>query len=98
VGHPGKLPDVWYDVDIEYHPLKRMAGTKEEFVVKEIKEATPVLMNVGTARTVGVCTKRKGEIHSFKLKIPICAPPKSKVTISMQVGGRWRLVGYGIIK
>ncbi len=98
VGHPGKLPEVWYEVDVEYHPLKRMAGTKEEFIVEKIKEATPVLMNVGTARTVGVCIKRKGDVHSFKLKIPICASPGSKVTISMQVGGRWRLVGYGIIK
>ncbi len=98
VGHPDKLPPVFYEIELEYHPLTRMAGTREEFTVKEIKEGTPVLMNVGTARTVGVCIKKKGDIHSFKLKIPVCAPPESKVAISMQVEGRWRLVGYGVIK
>jgi translation initiation factor 2 subunit 3 len=33
-----------------------------------------------------------------KLKIPICTEPGQGVAISRRISGRWRLIGYGIVK
>ena len=32
------------------------------------------------------------------LRIPVCAEEEQRLAISMRIGGRWRLVGYGFIQ
>ena len=55
------------------------------------------MINIGTAVTLGqVLTTKKDEIE-IKLHIPVCAEEKSRVALSRQIGGRWRLIGYGYI-
>ncbi len=98
VGHVNELPETLYEVEMEYHPLPRMKGTKEEFKIEKIKLGDVVLMNIGTARTVGVCTSVKGDVCTFKLKIPVCAKEGDKAALSMQINGRWRLIGYGVLR
>ncbi len=98
IGHVNELPPVYYDVVLEYHPLERILESGEKFKVERINPGTPLLMNVGTARTVGVCTKGGSDTIEAKLKLPICAQPGSKIALSMQIDGRWRLVGYGVLK
>lgn len=98
VGRPGKLPPVWEDIRLEAHLLERVVGTEEELKVEPIKRRETLLLNVGTARTVGLVTNlARGEVE-IKLQIPICAEPGERVAISRQVGSRWRLIGYGVIK
>ncbi len=95
VGEVGKLPPTYNEIRLEIHLIKRkVAGVELQGI--SIREGDPILMNVGTARTVGICTK-SGKISEFKLKLPICAKKEEKVVISKQVNGRWRLIGYGII-
>ena len=98
IGHVNELPPVYYDVVLEYHPLERILESGEKFKVERITPGTPLLMNVGTARTVGVCMKGGSDTIEAKLKLPICAQPGSKIALSMQINGRWRLVGYGVLK
>lgn len=100
VGLPGKLPPVWHELKLEIHLLERIVGLDEK--EKPIKTALPVkddvlMMNIGTARTVGVCAE-PGKLSSFKLKLPICAAAGEKVALSKQIAGRWRLIGWGVIK
>ncbi|WP_048149749.1 translation initiation factor IF-2 subunit gamma [Palaeococcus ferrophilus] len=98
VGRPGKLPPVWEDIRLEVHLLERVVGTEEELKVEPIKRREMLLLNVGTARTVGLVTNlARGEVE-IKLQIPICAEPGERVAISRQVGSRWRLIGYGLIR
>ncbi len=98
VGHVNQLPPVYYEVTLEYYPIKRIEESGKEFMIEKIETGTPLLMNVGTARTVGVCTKGGSDVIEAKLKIPICAQPGSKVALSTQIEGRWRLIGYGVLK
>ena len=58
----------------------------------------PLMLNVNSAATVGVVDDvSKGKVHCM-LKLPVCAEPGSKVSISRRVENRFRLIGYGIIK
>jgi len=98
VGRPGNLPPVWYDLTLEIHLLERVVGLKDELVVDPLKKAEILMLNVNSAATVGVVVKLQKKIVDCKLKLPVCAAPGSRVTISRRVGNRWRLIGYGIIQ
>jgi translation initiation factor 2 subunit 3 len=98
VGKPGKLPDVLYEIVLETHLLERVVGTKEELDVDPIKLGEALMLNVNSAATVGVVIELKKGKVKCKLKLPVCAEPESRVTISRMVGNRFRLIGYGLIK
>jgi translation initiation factor 2 subunit 3 len=80
------------------HLLERVVGTEEELKVEPIKRKEVLLLNVGTARTMGLVTGIGKDEVELKLQIPICAEPGERVAISRQVGSRWRLIGYGFIR
>jgi len=98
VGKPGKLPPVWEELRLEVHLLERVVGTEEELRVEPIKRKEVLLLNVGTARTMGLVTGLGKDEIELKLQIPVCAEVGDRVAISRQVGSRWRLIGYGFIK
>ena len=98
VGHPSKLPNVLYDLDLEVHLLERVVGSKEELVVEPVKLHEPLMLNVNSAVTVGVVMKLSKNSVLCKLKVPVCCETGSRITISRRIGNRFRLIGYGIIK
>jgi len=97
-GHPGKLPPVWNDFRLEIHLLERIIGTKDKLVVEPIKKGEVLMLNVNSAATVGTVVELGKNTVTCKLKLPVCAEEGSRVTISRNVGARWRLIGYAIIK
>jgi len=98
VGKKGKLPKVWYNFKLETHLLKRVVGLKDNIAVEQIKLNEILMLNVNSAATVGFVKEIKKDFINCSLKIPVCAEPKSRVSISRRIGTRWRLIGYGIIK
>lgn len=97
-GLPDKLPQVWYELELETNLLERVVGSEEELKVDPIKLNEPLMLNVNAAATVGFVTDLGKNKFKCKLKLPICANPGARVTISRRVGTRFRLIGYGIIK
>ena len=98
LGKPGTLPDTLYELDMEVHLLERVVGkitSKEE---KNIYKGDKLLVNVGTATTIGLVRNIKKDEVDMRLSIPVCAEIGSKAAISKKIKGRWRLIGYGIIK
>ena len=87
VGLEGKLPEVSHSLILE---VKFIREVKEP-----IKVGEDLLINVGTARSVGSVSSVKKEKVEIKLKIPVCFRKEERIAISRQVGGRWQLVGYG---
>ena len=55
------------------------------------------MINVGTGKTIGVVSVQ-GNISTLKLKLPVCSNVGERVALSRRMGGRWRLIGYGVIK
>jgi translation initiation factor 2 subunit 3 len=97
IGLPGKLPEVFSSLSLEVNLLERVVGSEDLKEMAPIKLNEDLMINVGTARSVGTVVEMKKNRIQLKLKIPVCAEKKDKVVISRQVAGRWRLVGYGVV-
>ncbi len=98
VGLPGKLPEIRNKITLEVKLLERVVGAKELIKMENIKLNEQLMINVGTGRSVGVVTKLKGKETEMVLKLPICADKGERVVLSRQIIGRWRLIGFGILK
>jgi translation initiation factor 2 subunit 3 len=98
VGFPGKLPEVFSSLSLRVKLLERVVGSEDLKEMAPIKQNEDLMINVGTARSVGTVTEAKKDTVQLKLKIPVCVEKNDKVVISRQVAGRWRLVGYGVIQ
>ncbi len=97
VGHEGKMPPVHQDLKLEVHLLKRVVGAKSAVDVEPLKMGEPLMLNVNAAATVGVVTSLGKNKCECKLKLPVCAAPGQRVTISRRLANRFRLIGYGTI-
>lgn len=97
VGHPKKLPEVFYELNLEPKLLERIVGSKDNLVVAPIKKDEHLMLNVNSATTIGTVTEIKKNIIHVKLRIPICATKDDRITISRVLNNRWRLIGYSNI-
>jgi translation initiation factor 2 subunit 3 len=95
VGLPDKLPEVQNEISIKFKLLERVIGTKELAKVEPIKKGESLLVNVGTARSLGAVKNVSKDVLEMDLKIPICARKDERIVISRQISGRWRLIGWG---
>ncbi|MCK4444884.1 MAG: translation initiation factor IF-2 subunit gamma, partial [Thermoplasmata archaeon] len=64
----------------------------------EIRTNEPLMLSVGTATTVGVVSSARKESAEMALKIPVSAEEGQRIAISRRIGGKWRLIGYGVIQ
>ena len=98
LGKAGTLPDPAYELTIEYRLMERVLGTKELLKVQPLIRGERILISVGSAITLGIITKLSRDVMEVKLRRPVVVWKDMRVAISRQVLGRWRLVGWGIIK
>jgi translation initiation factor 2 subunit 3 len=97
-GAPGKLPPARSSFTMNMRLLERVVGVTDESSVEPIHSSEPLMLNVGTATTVGVVTSaREGGIVQVQLKRPVCAEKGERVAVSRRIGARWRLIGVGTI-
>jgi translation initiation factor 2 subunit 3 len=98
VGKPGKLPTTLSTITLEAQLFEHLLGTKEMLAIEKINKGENLLLDIGTSITVGEVTSVKAEDITLKLARPVCAEKDSRVALSRKIGGRWRLIGYGVIK
>jgi translation initiation factor 2 subunit 3 len=92
LGLPGKLPPVMEKVSLKTMFLERVVGSKEELKVEPIKTNDILILTIGVSRTLGTAVSAAGEKIEVRFKSPVCAEKGSRVAISRQVHGRWRLI------
>ncbi len=97
-GIPGKIPPTIEGFVMETKLLPRVVGVSEEHEVEPIRSNEPLMLNIGTATTIGVVTSARPSGIEVKLKRPVCADKSASIAISRRVGARWRLIGSGILK
>jgi len=95
VGKPGTLPPVLEELRLDYELFENVVGSREREKVAKIAKGEKLLLNVGTAKTMGDVTEVKKSEMETKLSIPVCAEPGDRVAISRRISGRWRLIGVG---
>ena len=98
VGKPDLLPPTRTELVLGTTLLKRAIGTKELVQVKQIIKGERLLLDVGTAITVGKVESAKKGVVTLQLVRPVCAEEGARAAISRKIANRWRLIGYGIIQ
>jgi translation initiation factor 2 subunit 3 len=97
-GEQGKLPPALTTFTMNMQLLERVVGVMDESMVEPIHSSEPLMLNVGTATTVGVVSSaREGGVVQVQLKRPVCADVGDRVAVSRRIGARWRLIGVGTI-
>jgi translation initiation factor 2 subunit 3 len=94
----GQAPKVWYEFQLETHLLERVVGAKDKLVVEPVKLGEMLMLNVNSAATVGIVKELGKNVIKCALRKPVVADKGARVTMSRNVGQRWRLIGYGLIK
>jgi translation initiation factor 2 subunit 3 len=97
-GKSGMLPPTLFELTMETHILEQAVGTKELTKIEEVGMNETLLLHVGAAITVGKVSSVTKAAATTKLVRPVCAQTGSRVAISRKIAGRWRLIGYGLIK
>ncbi|ABM80307.1 translation initiation factor IF-2 subunit gamma [Hyperthermus butylicus] len=98
LGKPGHLPPVRDTLRLEYHMLERAVGTREFVKVPPPRAKEIVMLTVGTAITLGVITRVTSDEMEVRLRRPVVAWEGARVALSRQIFGRWRLVGWGVVR
>jgi translation initiation factor 2 subunit 3 len=107
LGHPNSLPEVVYQIDVEYYLLRTLLGVRLEGAaaqrkattkISKLKEGETLMVNVGStntgARVIGV----KSSIATIQFVNPVCASEGEKVALSRRIDRNFRLIGWGNIK
>ena len=94
-GKLGTLPPIWDAFKMHTTLLEWVVGSSDSAEVDAIRVNEPLMLNIGTATTVGIVAGTRGSTVSVRLKRPVCAEIGSRVAISRQIGARWRLIGVG---
>jgi translation initiation factor 2 subunit 3 len=96
-GLPNRLPPVWEKLAFRVTLMERVVGADSEILIEPLKHKEPLMISVGTAVTVGVVVNTKKDLVEVTLKRPVCSEVGSRIAISRQVSGRWRLIGMGVL-
>jgi translation initiation factor 2 subunit 3 len=97
-GKPGTLPNIWHEIHLDLRLLEHVVGSQEDIAVDAIRSNEPLMLNVGSATTVGMVASAAGDHCHVRLKLPVAADEGDRVAISRRIGTRFRLIGYGIIE
>jgi translation initiation factor 2 subunit 3 len=96
-GYVDKLPPLHSEIKLKIDLFDYVIGSEGNQKVPQIKVGDPMLLTAGISKTLGVVTMSKKTELETKLKIPVCGERGDRISMSLQIGGRWHLVGYGII-
>jgi translation initiation factor 2 subunit 3 len=98
IGRPGTLPQVLDEFSLDIRLFDTVVGSREMEKVAPVAKGERFLFNVGTAKTMGAVSSVSKDFLEAKLTIPVCGEEGDRVAISRRIGGRWRLIGVGVLR
>ncbi len=93
LGKVDTLPEPLASIDCKLYFIERSLVDTHV----DIKIGEPLMLSIGTAVTVGMVQKYKGDQISMNLKIPIVAVKGDRIAISKRMDMKWRLIAYAEI-
>jgi translation initiation factor 2 subunit 3 len=101
LGHVGKLPDIFSELEINFFLLRRLLGVKTEgkelSKVKKLAKGEVLMVNIGSTSTGGRVLAVKNDLAKIVLISPVCTQEGEKIALSRRVEKHWRLIGWGQI-
>lgn len=91
----GKLPELVENLKVNFELFPEVFGIGGHTKVEKIKHGETLMLSINTSTTGGLINGiKEGEI-SISLKKPVVVFREDNVGIARNVGGHWRLIGYG---
>lgn len=104
IGHPGKMPDVVVEIDVQYFLLRRLLGVKSgegergKSKVQKLKADEMLLINIGSTSQGGRVISFNSDIARIQFYTPVCANEGEKIAMSRRIDRNFRLIGWGQIQ
>ena len=110
IGHPGKMPEVLSEIEVNYYLLKRLLGVRAQAKkeategkaattkVSGLKTEEKLMINVGSQSLEGNVVNVKKDTVRVAFTRPVCANIGDKIAMSRRVDLNFRLIGWGEIK
>lgn len=101
LGLKGTLPDVYIDIEIQYHLLRRLLGVRSESGtqtrVTALEKGEIIMVNIGSFSTGGRVMAVRKDTARIHLSAPACTEVNEKLALSRRIDRHWRLIGWGNI-
>ena len=97
VSREGVLPEIMSKIRIRTKLFDEVLGIAEKKKIEPLKMKEFLMLSVNTTITVGTIEKIQGNEVELNLNIPIVALKNENVGIARNIGGHWRLIGWGEI-
>lgn len=95
VSLPGKLPDPTNKIAIKHTFFPEVFGLGGHQKVEEAKKGETLMLSINTSITGGTVGEAKKDSIALDLKVPAIVFKGENVGIARNIGGHWRLIGYG---
>jgi translation initiation factor 2 subunit 3 len=66
--------------------------------IEPLRMAEQLMVNVGTARTLGIVKSIKKDKCELELRLPVCADKGDRTVLARRVMEKWKLIGWGFIE
>merc|ERR1719150_1590233 len=103
LGLPGKLPNIFIEIEVKFYLLRRLLGVKTEGdskagKVSKLKKGEVLMVNIGSTAAGGrVLGIKENDLAKVTLTNPVCTQIDDKVALSRRIDKHWRLIGWGSI-
>jgi translation initiation factor 2 subunit 3 len=85
------LPPILNKLSIKFN----IFNTEE---VEPLRMAEQLMVNAGTARTLGIVKTIKKDRCELDLRLPVCADKGDRVVLARRIMEKWKLIGWGFIE
>lgn len=97
VSKKGILPEITNKIKVRIKLFDEVLGIAERKTIEPLKFREMLMLSVNTTITVGTVEKIKNDEVELSLNIPIVALKEDNFGIARNIGGHWRLIGWGKI-
>lgn len=101
LGHVGKLPDVFIELEINFFLLRRLLGVKAEGEkqnkVQKLTKGEALMVNIGSLSTGSRVLVVRQDLAKIQVVTPVCTKEGEKIALSRKIDKHWRLIGWGEI-
>ena len=94
----GNLPEISYKIKLEGKLFQEIFKTESLEKIEPLKTKEMLMLSINTTITVGTVEKIEKNDHdkiTINLNIPVVAMKGDNAGIARNIGGHWRLIGWG---
>ncbi|KAJ5542494.1 hypothetical protein N7535_004916 [Penicillium sp. DV-2018c] len=101
LGHRGRLPAIYTEIEVNYFLLRRLLGVKtadgKQAKVAKLSKNEVLMVNIGSTATGAKVLGVKADAAKLSLTSPACTEVGEKIAISRRIEKHWRLIGWANI-